>query len=219
MRLSVPPLDLRPLPLCEQAGELSRRLASLAQDEALLVQSRRDLRSLVAPGWEILALVDGPSLWLVALHRPGDYPELLTNVRRQHRSLEQLYRQAFSEAFQGRPQALELGRRMEALLTRHLDLEESLLYPLYLRLTGDPRTPREMGYEHEGVRRGLGRLAEMLGQAAAGQASKRQIDAYEIDFFHLLEHHTKREEGALLPLIERLDPAEAERIDAAFGPP
>lgn len=208
------PLDLRRLPPDRQTELLGQAVQALAPGQAQVVIATRDLRGEMAE-LEVWPLVEGPSAWFLLMHHAVEAEPVLDEVRRQHRELFRLYKEAVATAVDGDDGAA-IGRKFLSLLERHADAEEQRLYPLYERQIGDQRMIRELGYEHLGLRRGMGAVEPFLEEVRAGRTTKRQRDRFEIDFFHLLEHHVEREEKALLPVLERVCPEEAREAARAF---
>lgn len=198
-------LDLRRKPPEEARRQLREQAAVLPAPASLLVRSFAPLRELVAElegSWTCWPLVDGPSAYFYLLSHPRPAEPALDGLRQQHQEFERLYHAMVATAVE-RADSTDLYQRFVSGLEQHLELEERVLFPLFAEVTGDSRTIRELGYEHQGIRRGLERLPGFLERVVAG-ASKKERDAFEIDFFHLIEHHVEREEAALYPVLEAL---------------
>lgn len=194
----VPPLDL-PRDPSDAREALEQRLASLGDDEAVLVRARHDPRPLV--GFQAWPVVDGPAAWHLLVHRerPAPVPDPETEAARQGwAAVFRLYREATGTG-EGGP---AFARALETELRR----EEERLFPRWRAATADERAPRELGYEIAGIRKGLLRLDEILQGVRDGTLSKRERDRYDIDFFHLVEHHVERLERSLLPVLDLLGP-------------
>lgn len=199
-------LDLRRLP----PERVAAGLVEWQQQGPLpvLVMTNCPLRRMLPEGFCWWPLVDGPSAYFFLGHRVEPRQPLLEPMRRQHKRLDGLYRQAVNQARNGQAECVRVGADFCRLLRRHLDFEEGHLYPLYLATVGEQRSLRELGYEHRGIREGLERFEPFLAEVLDGRLTSKQIDAYDIDFFHLLEHHVKREEDGLYPVLEALAPRE-----------
>lgn len=199
-------LDLR----TAWAPELLAALAAL--EGPVLVMARKPLRPHLPTSLEWWPLVDGPSAWFFLGHAPAARKPTLEFLRQDHREFDRLFREAVQQARAGNPECRETGSRLGRLLTGHLEFEEREVYPLFIQAVGDERAVRELGYEHRGIREGLARLGAFLESVLAGKLSKKQIDAFDIDFFHLIEHHVQREEEGLYPVLELLCPEECQAL-------
>lgn len=89
-------------------------------------------------------------------------------------------------------------------LNRHISSQEQELFPRALQNLPIDRCLRELSYEHRGLEIGLKRLPTVLQAARDGILSKREKELFDLDFFHLLEHHLERESGALYPALHSL---------------
>lgn len=198
MRVVPPPLDL-PREPAEAAAILEARLATLGADEAALVRWRRDLRELLGEGWQGWPAVDGPAAWYFLVHRsrprPAPHAEVAA-ARAGWRDAFRRYREAMA--------AGEGGAAFERAVRDELEREEQTLFPLWRELTGDERAPRELAYEIVGIRKGLERLDEVLEGVRTGRATRRERERYDIDFFHLVEHHVERLERSVFPVLDLL---------------
>ncbi|MEW6283600.1 MAG: hemerythrin domain-containing protein [Candidatus Eremiobacterota bacterium] len=206
----LPPADLRGLSRPVLDERLQQALAELEPGLARLVQSRVDLRALLHR-YSAWPLIDGPSAWYFLVHPPVEASPLLDPLRQQHQRLFRLYRQAVAAALEGGP-CEPLGAAFLDLLERHTTAEEKQLYPLYERSLRESRLIRELGWENLGLRRQAPDFGPFLLRVKAGETTRRDRDGFEIDFFHLLEHHVEREEKALFPALERLCPGELARL-------
>lgn len=90
------------------------------------------------------------------------------------------------------------------ILKGHIARQEQDLFPRVLETLPISRCLRELSYEHRGLERGLQRLPTILQAARDGSLSKREKELFDLDFFHLLEHHLERESGALYPALPHL---------------
>jgi len=162
---------------------------------------RDSLRGLV-----IYPLVDGPSAWFYGVHQPGwDVPVRYDHLRQEHARVDPLYRGAVKAAQNGEAErARELARELTELLEGHMRYEETELFPQAAGVL-DPqgRILRELGYEHQGVRAGLAKLAPTLERILRGEAANKEVEKLELDLLHMFEHHQEREEEALFPWLER----------------
>lgn len=76
--------------------------------------------------------------------------------------------------------------------------EETELFGPLSQLLGDPRTCRELGYEHQGLRRAMQAFPGLVERWLSGEASRRELEKMELDLHHLFEHHWERKEPLLL---------------------
>lgn len=152
-------------------------------------------------------LVDGPSAWIFGVHQPGwDVPARYDFLREEHARVDPLYRGAVKAAQAGDAlRARELAGELTELLETHMAFEERELWPAAAAAL-DPagRILRELGYEHQGVRAGLARLAPTLEDILAGRVGNKVVEKLELDLLHMFEHHQEREEEALFPWLERV---------------
>lgn len=86
-----------------------------------------------------------------------------------------------------------------ARLTTHIEHQESVLFPQLTQLAPIERALRELSYEHRGLEKGALRIPELVAQAQAGTLTAKSREQFDLDFFHLLEHHVERERDALFP--------------------
>lgn len=92
----------------------------------------------------------------------------------------------------------EPAQALRVQVLEQLAWQESEMFPLICKFLGTDRPTREMGYEHQGLRRFLPELEqalEMLG---------KRWERFSLDFVHLLEHHIEHEENGLYPIYDRL---------------
>lgn len=178
---------------------LQERLAGLGAEEAVLVRGRHDPRPLV--GFQAWPVVDGPAAWHLLVHRDRPAPEADPEA--------EAARQGWADVFRRYREAMgsgEGGPAFAEALETELRREEERLFPRWRAATGEERAPRELGYEIAGIRKGLLSLEEVLQGVREGTLSKRERDRYDIDFFHLVEHHVERLERSLLPVLDLLGP-------------
>ncbi len=196
-------LDLRKTDSGEHWSKLSQCLFDSDESRVIVVRSRVPLSAPLAKlsqEWRSYPLVDGPSAFYVALCPRGEAPPVLDSYRDEHRRLIELYPAMVRSALEGRVGTEEFVQ----LMSSHLNREEEELFALVERWTGEPRLARELGYDHQGLRAGLAKLPDFVERVARGETTKKARDAFEIEFFHLFEHHYEREELSLYPLLERL---------------
>lgn len=194
-------LDLRRRPPDEVAHQLARALERLGDQETLVVQSFSPLLPLLEPPWKGWPLVDGPSAFYCLIGRERPLAPLLDPVRARHQRLLELYPRMIQTTAEKGEIAIQLRDTFVGLVERQLQDDEEFLLPLVTEVTGEPRLARELGYEQRGIREGLQRLDGFLERVSAG-LPKKEIDRFEIDFFHLIEHHLERQAEGLLPILE-----------------
>ncbi len=100
----------------------------------------------------------------------------------------------------------EAERTYVRRLHDHFEQQEAFLYPHMETLPYVDRAVRELRYEHQGLKKGLEGLAQVLSQARDGKLVKSSKERLDLDFFHLLEHHLEREKEAIYPAWVFLDP-------------
>ncbi len=193
-------LDLRRVPAEEAAGRLDEAWSRL--QTPLLVRSFRPLPP-TPTGLVAWPLVDGPSAFFSVYSQPRPQSQALDRLRQDHLELARLYHSSVKQALAG--EELTLKPQFQHLLIDHLKFEEDHLFGLFSEVVDDERLVRELGYEHQGIRQGLEAYPDFLDRVLGG-CTKKERDSFEIDFFHLIEHHVEREEKALYPLLETLVP-------------
>jgi iron-sulfur cluster repair protein YtfE (RIC family) len=94
----------------------------------------------------------------------------------------------------------ELVRELRARLTRHIELEELVLFPVFEQRTGMTSGPtRVMRLEHVRIKEQLAAMDEALARGAL-DGFRRAYDALG----ELLPAHNVKEERILYPAIDRL---------------
>ncbi len=179
-------------------AELTDRLAKLAHTEALLVLSKTSFSSDWERG-EFCSLVQGPSRYIRAYFLvPAPVPglqwarQLGSDWLLEFKALRSLALDGGS--WRGRADQLVDSIRSQ------LAWEEAEMFPDLTRFLGLDRPVREMGYEHDGIRRFLPGFPEALESGAGSRCWER----FSLDLIHLLEHHIEHEQGGLYPVFERL---------------
>lgn len=114
-------------------------------------------------------------------------------VRQEQAFLLDAYRDLFES-----PNA-PLLERYQKTLQSHITHQETSLFPRLEALAPIERATRELGYEHQGLKKGLERLPKLVEQSHRGELEARQRERFDLDFYHLLEHHIERERDALYP--------------------
>ena len=116
---------------------------------------------------------------------------LLTNDHRTVEALLERYRSATNEA--KRPLLDEITRD----LTKHMDAEESVLYPL-LR-TSIPRGEELMAEAVEEHKKAKGLLAELQ----STEAGSFDMDSRVATLRGAIQHHVREEEGTIFPEMQK----------------
>lgn len=133
----------------------------------------------------------------------------LENRRQEHAEWLQLFARLKNEALQG----LDTQPTVQALLQSieaHLQWEEAVLFPRIDQFLGTNRVTRELSYEHQGIRRWLPQLPEVLDglkpfSSWTEDTRRKAWEKLSLDLIHLLEHHIEHEERGPYPLYERLE--------------
>lgn len=102
----------------------------------------------------------------------------------------------------------EEAERLKNTILAQQEREETVVHAFVRQFLENDRAVRELGYEHEGIRRSLARLGEVLDglgpDAGDLKDRRRRWERFELDCVHLLEHHIEHEQP-LFALFERLD--------------
>lgn len=104
------------------------------------------------------------------------------------------------------------------LLMSHIRRQEQSTFPNLLRQLPLQRALRELGYEHQGLERGLKSLEHALEKSRNGTLNKAEKERIDLDFYHLLEHHIERERDALSPIVDFLEGV-YRRGSTCYNPP
>ncbi len=133
-------------------------------------------------------------------------PDPIQILTADHREVEQLFAQiAEAEEDEREP----LVERLDQSLRLHMDIEESLVYPVVAREV-DEEDVEEAEVEHGLAREGLDKLASLVGQPGFGAA----LDMVKAG----IEHHVHEEEQETFPqLAEKLGADEREEMGAAVA--
>lgn len=117
---------------------------------------------------------------------------LLERLENEHRLVEQLFAQLeeASEAEQQRPLVDEL----EAALSKHMQVEESEVYPALAEIDGEMEQEAET--EHELGREGLSKLRALIGEPGFGAA----VAMLKAGIGH---HVEEEEEGEVFPKLRQ----------------
>lgn len=108
--------------------------------------------------------------------------------------------------------AKESLARFVSALHRHLEWEETILFPLFEEKTGQTGLTQTLRGEHEEIREWLEALSQKVGQDAADSGYEEKMLAEE------LGGHNAREEYALYPALDKLlTDDEKSRVFAAMA--
>lgn len=189
--------DLRSVPPEQLADQLPALWA--AHRPALLTVSRRPHKGW-AKGLNLatpLLLSSAPLYELILWLDPAQLPALPEPTQREHAQLLEGY----SALFTGAQQA----DAYRDLVLAHIASQEQVLFPRLLALAPLERLVRELGYEHQGLVNMMCGLAEAVEAHRQGALSKKDKEAWDLGFFHLLEHHLERESLAVYPAWSYLE--------------
>lgn len=131
----------------------------------------------------------------MAANRP---PSIIELLKKDHREVEELFAR-FEKETQPAKQAV-LASRIGQALTIHAEIEETLFYPVVLKMLDEEGTDLtcEATIEH-GTLRGL--IAGMNGNDVSSPMVKARVTVLK----EYVEHHVKEEEKELFPRVEKLD--------------
>ncbi len=116
---------------------------------------------------------------------------LLEQLESEHREVEQLF--AKLEKAQGEPEQLQLVTQLEAALSKHMEVEETQVYPEVARL--DEEMEQEAETEHELGREGIAKLKQLIGKPGFGAAVAMTQAG--------IEHHVEEEETEVFPKLRK----------------
>lgn len=127
-----------------------------------------------------------------------------------HKRLDAIFEASAGLAAAGSfAEALSKFTEFASGLSRHIDMEETVLFPAFEAKTGRKDGPTTvMRLEHAEIRRRLEAIRAMLAgsDGAAFAAARRSL-------LDVLADHNQKEEGILYPLSDRLAGGERERDD------
>jgi hemerythrin-like domain-containing protein/uncharacterized protein (DUF2249 family) len=158
------------------------------------------------PGlFEWVPLLEGPGHWEVEIHRrdarPGSLRGLSEAMGWDHARLAGLDAEATGAWDAGDTRrGAALHARFAGGLRRHIRFEDSILFPLFERVSGMPpdRGPTAvMRVEHRAIEGLLGDIEEAVRRGIRPHADTRR------DLHAILHNHDAKEEGVLYPLLDR----------------
>ena len=192
-------------------AKLTENLLTISHEEALLVSRKTSFPESWNQGTH-LCLIDGPSLFVRIYLTPETAGADLENRRQEHAEWLKQFALLKNEALQG----LDTQPKVQALLhsiEAHMQWEEAVLFPRLDQFLSTTRVTRELAYEHQGIRRWLPQLPDVLDglkpvSTWTEDMRRKAWEKFSLDLIHLLEHHIEHEERGPYPLYERLQAKE-----------
>lgn len=212
-------VDVRTLAPEQRHAEIFQRFRALAPGEAFVFVNDLDPRPLVeqfqkehAGTFEWNVLERGPERIRVELRRrtEGGARNVSEFLSGDHRRLDAILSAVeglvASETFaEAAPKFAEFA----CGLTRHIEMEEGILFPVFEEKTGMTAGPTAvMRHEHDEIRRLLEILASALAVSDAPAFSAADGQLHEV-----LGAHNQKEEQILYPMSDRVAGGERERDD------
>lgn len=198
--VSVSFVDHRQVPPDDLPELLQKELRQLSNDALFWVARRPKKRWFSAlTNWTALVLSTAPQYEQILWLRPGTCPVVPKELSTEANILLSDYK----DLFQGADEASNCPRftSYKNTLTDHVSRQEKVSFPKILEKWPLERPLRELGYEHQGLIRGLATMEQKVSLARRGELEKRERDRLDLDFYHLLEHHVERELEALYPAM------------------
>ena len=137
------------------------------------------------------------------------YTSILDYMTHDHQRCDELYAEGEAAALEGNGElATKLMNEFNLNMTRHLDLEEKIIFPAFTEATGMSGGPVQvMLMEHEQMRAVLTQM-------------KTAVDANDLDavtgigetMLILMQQHNMKEEGILYPMIDSHIPDQIEDL-------
>jgi hemerythrin-like domain-containing protein len=124
----------------------------------------------------------------VLLPKEQHVADVIVLLKRDHREVKKILTR-LSKTEEGDSERQDLVDQLVTALTRHMDLEEQLIYPML-----DEHSAQEANTEHELVRESIAKMQEMASEPGFG-ALCVMVQAG-------LEHHIEEEENELLPQLK-----------------
>lgn len=149
-------------------------------------------------------VVPGPSAYYYCSTLKKAETFHLKPLYEQQQKILQLYKRCIHLDPMDSQERLNIGQQFVTELKGHLLFKENLLWPVWREGTQEERVLRELGYEHQGLHKGLKTFMDFVHQIVQEKVSKREKDHYDIEFFHLFEHHMEREQEGFYPCLEWL---------------
>jgi hemerythrin superfamily protein len=129
---------------------------------------------------------------------------LLEQLETEHRQVEELFSKL--EKAESESEQRSLVDQLSAALTKHMQVEESQVYPEVYKI--DAEMEEEAENEHQLGRDGLQKLQELIGKPGFG-AAVAMLEAG-------ISHHVEEEEGEVFPKLREelgFPPADASKRD------
>jgi uncharacterized protein (DUF2249 family)/hemerythrin-like domain-containing protein len=210
-------LDVRTIPHRDRHPEVFRRFDALREGDAILLVNDHEPRGLLHQfqasrprefEWNVIE--GGPETFRVEIERRGDTgPRTVSELLgRDHARLDALFAAARrSAAADALTEAASAFDELAHGLERHIEAEESVLFPAFEKATGATNGPTAvMRAEHVKIRQLLaaGTTALAEGSASRFESSARQLEI-------VLGQHNGKEEGILYPMTDQAVADDAER--------
>ena len=193
-------VDKRDQPSQDLAQILRDELDSLAADTLLWTAKRpkKNWHEFIS-GWRALTLSSSALFEQIFWVRDSLSLPLPPEIQQEQETLLNSYPELFRRA--GPVLEDQLWLEYRETLLKHVEREEKQLFPPACKVLPVERSLKELQYEHQGLKRGLSRMPEVLDAARSGVLSSREREKFDLDYYHLLEHHTEREALAVYPLL------------------
>lgn len=199
MSLNVHSVDLRESPP-ETLPQLLREQLEKVGDSALLWTARRPKKRWfegLAPQKPLL-LASSPMFEQIFWLPTGSFADVPQSERESFQFLLGMYGELFKKTEP--PENCPLWHQYNQKLRAHISRQEEELFPELTGRLDIGRALQELKYEHRGLERGLDRMPSVLRAAREGELSSKEREMFDLDFYHLLEHHAERELQAVYPI-------------------
>ena len=219
MRESTHELDVRHLPPPQRHSEIHSTFNALKPDEAFVLINDHDPKPLLYqfqiehPGdfeWSLLEA--GPERFRIEIRRrTGEKSRNVTEYLEQdHRRLDSIVPEVVRLVDSGSfAEAVTRFAEFVCGLNRHIDAEESVLFPAFEKMTGMTAGPTAvMRAEHVEIRRWMG-----LGAAALDARDVAGVKRAVSGLTAVLSVHNMKEEQVLYPMTDQAAGGERERDD------
>ena len=212
-------LDVRPLPPPGRHAEIFRTFEALKPGEAFVLVNDHDPKPLLyqfqaerAGRFEWSVLEAGPERFRIEIRRrvTEGARSVTEYLQGDHERLDAILREVDRLAEAGDPARAGLRFAEFACgLGRHIDAEESVLFPAFEKMTGISEGPTAvMRQEHIEIRRRIEEVA--AGLRAPNAPGARQAIAALVEVLSL---HNMKEEGVLYPMADQAAGGQREQDD------